>query len=205
MDDMVRVFLVRHGETLWNKSLRYQGHKDIPLSDIGKKQAEKIGLRLSKEKIDAVYASDLIRAVETAEAIAKYHNLEVNKFQELRETNFGCWEGLTYPEIVEKYEVIMFNWRENPMQTKIPEGECLEEVVQRTTSTFWKIVKKHQGQQIVIAAHGGTNRIIMAGLLGMDYKEYWKIKQDNVCLNVIEVFNNNRAILCHINDICHLR
>ncbi|KNZ71191.1 phosphoglycerate mutase [Thermincola ferriacetica] len=204
MDDMVRIYLVRHGETNWNKSLKYQGHKDVPLNDEGKKQAEKIGLRLAKEKIDAVYSSDLSRARETAAAIARHHNKQVITLREFRETNFGCWEGLTYVEIVAAYEEVMLNWRKNPWQTKIPGGECLEEVVNRTNGMFWQLVEKHAGENIVIVAHGGTNRTIIAGILGMDFNDYWKLKQDNVCLNIIEVFPEKRAILCALNDTSHL-
>ncbi len=204
MDNMVRIYLIRHGETQWNKSLRYQGHKDVPLSDKGLEQAKKVGLRLAGEKIDAVYSSDLSRAVETAKAIAGHHGLEVSTFQELRETNFGCWEGMTYPEIVAAYEQIMNDWRVKPLETKIPDGECLQEVVDRTNKMFWQLVEQHQGQNIVIVAHGGTNRAIIAGILGMNFNDYWKLKQDNVCVNVVEVFEREKAILCHLNDTCHL-
>lgn len=204
MDKMTRIFLVRHGETEWNKSLRYQGHRDIPLSDVGRKQAEKIAARLSTEKIDAAYSSDLSRALETAKAIASFHNLDINIVTELKETNFGRWEGLTYKEIDEQFHEVMDGWRTNPMDTKIPGGESLGEVAQRCRAGMEKVISENPGKNVLVVAHGGIIRIIVSTVLGMQLNDYWKIKQDNVSLNIIEFYDNDSAIVCLLNDTGHL-
>lgn len=204
MDKMTRIFLVRHGETEWNRSLRYQGHRDIPLSDVGRKQAEKIAARLTTEKIDAAYSSDLSRALETAKTIAGFHNLNVNIITELKETNFGRWEGLTYKEIDEQFHEIMDGWRNNPLDTKIPGGESLGEVAERCHTGMEKIISENPGKNVLVVAHGGIIRIIAATVLGMPMNDYWKIKQDNVSLNIIEFYDKDHAIVCLLNDISHL-
>ena len=204
MNKMTRIFLVRHGETEWNKSLRYQGHRDISLSDTGRRQAEKIAARLSTERIDAAYSSDLSRALETAKAISSFHNLNVNIVTELKETNFGRWEGLTYKEIDEQFHEVMNGWRTNPMETKIPGGESLGEVAQRCHAGMEKIIRENPGKNVLVVAHGGIIRIIAATALGMPLNDSWKIKQDNVALNIIEFYDKESAIVCLLNDISHL-
>ncbi|MHB9094461.1 MAG: alpha-ribazole phosphatase [Eubacteriales bacterium] len=204
MDTMTRLFLVRHGETEWNKSLRYQGHRDVPLSDEGRAQAQKIALRLSHEKIDAAYASDLSRALETAKAISGCHGLEVTIMPELKETNFGRWEGLTYSEIDKQFHDVMQGWRTNPRDTKIPGGESLGEVADRCWVCLNRIIEENPDRNVLVVAHGGIIRIAVAIVLGMNLNDYWKIRQDNVSLNIIEFFNKDRAILCLLNDINHL-
>ncbi len=205
MEQMTRLFLVRHGETEWNKSLRYQGHRDIPLSDKGRAQARKIAIRLSEEKIDAAYASDLSRAMQTAQIICSLHNgLEVRGLPEIRETNFGHWEGLTYREIDQQFHEVMKGWRTNPRDTRIPGGESLGEVADRCWAGLNRIIEENPDRNVLVVAHGGIIRVIVATVLGMSLNDYWKIKQDNVSLNIIEFYNRDRAILCLLNDISHL-
>lgn len=201
---MTRLFLVRHGETEWNKTLRYQGHMDIPLSEVGLAQAEKLALRLSKEKLDAVYSSDLSRALETARAAAKYHNVSVDVIPELRETNFGRWEGLTYKEIKQQFPEIADGWRVNPRDIKAPDGESLGEVSERCFIGLDKILTDNPGRNVLLVAHGGIIRIIVAKVLGIDINDYWKIKQTNVALNIIEFYGKDKGILCLLNDTCHV-
>ncbi len=204
MEKVTRLYLVRHGETEWNKSLKYQGHRDIPLSEEGRAQAGKIALRLSTEKFNAVYASDLSRAMQTAQIISAFHGLEVKALPELRETNFGLWEGLTYSEIDQQFHDVMKGWRSNPRDTKIPEGESLGEVADRCWAGLNKIIDENPGGNVLVVAHGGIIRIAVATVLGMNLNEYWKIKQDNVSLNIIEFYSKDRAIVCLLNDTNHL-
>lgn len=204
MKDLLKLLLVRHGETEWNKTLRYQGHTDIPLSAIGREQAMALSQRLVGEKIDAFYASDLIRARETAEIIARNHNQEVSCLQGLRETYFGDWEGLTYVQIIKKYPQVMSAWRKNPSVTRIPGGETLEEVAERSMKAIASIQQNHADQTVLLVVHGGIIRVIISSLLGVSLDDYWKFKQDNTALNIIEIHEENKAIVCLLNDINHL-
>ena len=204
-EERTRLYLVRHGETEWNKSMKYQGHRDIPLSDEGRFQAAKISARLKTEKLHNAYASDLSRALETAEIITGHHGLEVNTVPELRETNFGLWEGLTYGEIDKQFHEVMQVWYDNPRDTKIPGGESLGEVADRCSKGLNLILNHNRGSNVLVVAHGGIIRIIVATVLGMNLNHYWKIKQDNVSLNIIEFYDNNQSILCLLNDTSHLK
>jgi len=110
---MLHLMLVRHGESEWNAQRRYQGQSDVPLSALGKRQAELIAERLAGGKIDAVYASDLKRAWETASAIAGKSGLQVLPEPRLRELKFGVLEGLTFDEAQAQYPQMIATWLED--------------------------------------------------------------------------------------------
>lgn len=200
---MGRMFLVRHGETIWNNELRYQGHSDIPLNSAGKEQASKLAERLKGEKIDYFYASDLSRAMETAQIIAQPHGKTVTGVELLRETRFGVWEGLKFTEIKEKYPEIWKQWQVDPRGTLIPEGEYLDEVAVRVMQGIKEIINRHADDSVLVVAHGGTIRLILAELLEMDIRNLWRIRQDNTALNIIDIYGD-RPIVATINDIHHL-
>lgn len=202
---MSRILLVRHGETIWNHELRYQGHRDVPLSDVGRSQALLLQERLKEGKIDNIYASDLSRAKETADIIAQPHQKDVILLPELRETNFGDWEGMSYQEIGVKYKKLLEEWVVDPENIRIPGGETLREVAERCMEGLWNIVKKHKNETTLIVAHGGINRVIIARLLNIPLNIYWQIRQDNVALNVFDIYDGNKAIISTINDISHLK
>lgn len=199
-----KLFLVRHGETSWNAGGRFQGHSDIPLTDRGKLQAESLANRLNKKKIDSFYSSDLIRAQETAEILAIPHKLTVHSMKELREINFGQWEGLTSQEIAENYSEISSEWWSNPLTTQIPSGEKLQDVVYRCKEAIAKIIEDQAGNNNVIVAHGGVIRVIVGSALGLDLNMFWKLRMDNVSLSIIEFHGRDKAILELYNDTCHL-
>jgi len=117
------LILIRHGLTIWNHEFRYQGHTDIELSEEGVKQAQALQKRLAGEKLDAIYSSDLSRAVQTASIIAKPHRLELITDSRLREVNFGVWEGLNFKEIESRYPDLLKTWLEAPHNLEIPQGE----------------------------------------------------------------------------------
>lgn len=199
-----RIYLVRHGETEWNASMRYQGHADVPLSDKGRRQAQLLGKRLAEEKFSSFYASDLKRAYETAEIISHFHGLAVETLPELRELNFGLWEGLSAKEIKESFPEVLKQWWEKPLLTRIPGGETLSEMVHRTVTAVKKIVERHSGDNVVIVSHGGVIRSIVGTVLGMDLNKYWRLRQDNACLNIIDFPEWEKGILMLFNDCSHL-
>ncbi len=199
-----QLYLVRHGETEWNKQLRYQGHADINITDVGREQAKLLAKRLMKEDFDHFYASDLSRAFETAEIIAKPHQKEVIKLPELRETNFGLWEGLGYSQIQQQFPQILENWISDPVSTRLPEGESLGDVVSRVSAGINKLMEQHKDQRILIVGHGGINRVVLALALGMDVSQYWRIRQDNTALNIIDYYDG-KEIVTLLNDTNHLK
>ena len=200
---MTKLILVRHGQTLWNKELKYQGHSDIILDDDGLRQAALVAGRLKGEKIDAVYSSDLKRAFATAEAIANYHSLPVFVMPGLREMKFGEWEGFTFKFIYERWPEEMDKLFVNAREARVPGGETFDEVKIRAAAAVDELVAKHPEQTVVAVCHGGTIRTIICNVLGIDLNRVWDIKQDNTAVNIIE-FYPERAIISLLNDTHHL-
>ncbi len=147
---MTELLLVRHGETDWNAEGKLQGHTDRPLNDYGRRQAQVLADRLAGESIDAVYASDLSRARETAEILGEKLGLAVAVDPDLREKNWGNWEGLTSEERLH----IEF------------EGETSEAHRDRTLRAVQRIVERHPDGRIVVVTHGGSLRRIQAAVSG---------------------------------------
>lgn len=200
---MTRLLLIRHGETIWNSEMRYQGHSDIPLSEVGRDQAKRLSARLAGEQIDHFYASDLSRAFETAEIVAAPHGKGVQKMEQLRETKFGAWEGLKFSEIQEQYPEIWAKWRDDPRSTILPEGESLDSVDERVMGGIKQILELHKNETVAVVGHGGTTRLILSAALDIDIKYIWRIRQDNTALNIIDYYGV-RAITSLVNDISHL-
>lgn len=198
------LYLIRHGETLWNHARRYQGHADIALNESGKCQARALSERLAGERFAAFYASDLARARETARIIARPHGLPVQTLPALREIRFGEWEGLTRDEIRERFPQVSSQWWSRPKNTRLPGGETLAEVAARVMGAVETITRRHAAEKVVVAAHGGTIRVIVACYLGMDLNEYWRLRQDNTALSMIDVFEDGRGQLLLFNDTTHI-
>ncbi|SDE84893.1 alpha-ribazole phosphatase [Sporomusa acidovorans] len=200
---MTRLIIIRHGQTLWNLERKYQGHSDIALSDKGIKQAEAVAARLAKEKIDAVYASDLSRACKTAEYIAARHNLKVNITPELREIKFGEWEGLTYDQITARWPGMLGKLWTTPDELEIPGGESFHQLKERAYAAIQKIIKEHPGQTVAVVAHGGTIGTILCAVLDIHLNHVWSIKQDNTAVNIIEYYDG-RPVITLLNCVRHL-
>lgn len=200
---------MRHGETLWNKESKYQGQSDISLSDAGRLQALKLSERLKGEKIDAVYASDLQRAMETAGIIAAPHGLEVFPAREMRELSFGIWEGRTFDEINEKWPGEMDRWRKDPYNERPKGGETLSELCGRTSLFLKTAANKHPGKNILIASHAGPIRALLSVILNLHYDLFWKFKISNASLTVVEYdgqdeLDQSGAFIVTVNDTYHL-
>ena len=200
---MTKVILVRHGETLWNLEMKYQGHCDVALTEKGVAQAMLAAQRLADENISAVYASDLSRALKTAECIGAQHNLPVVAIPELREINFGEWEGLTYEGINNQWSDTMANLFTHPDDVQIPGGETFRAVKERATLALTKLVEKHPNQTIVIVSHGGTIRTLLCSVLNIHLNHLWNIKQDNTAINILEYYDE-QVMVSLVNDVHHL-
>ena len=200
-----RIYMIRHGETVWNVASKLQGHANVALSDNGRRQAELLGKRLSGLKFDQIYASDLARAYETARIIAQYHNnQDIKTLQELREISFGRWEGFSINEIQGLYPEEIKQWWKTPLQTRTPGGESLGDLVKRTVTVVKNIVESRSGGNILLVTHGGVIRSVVGTVLGMDLNEHWRLRQDNACLNIIDFPEWDKGILMLFNDHSHL-
>jgi probable phosphoglycerate mutase len=200
---MTRLFIIRHGETLWNEERRAQGIQDIVLSEKGKIQAECFANRLKEENIDFIYSSDLSRAYETAKILGNKINKPVHVISDIREMNFGKWEGLTIDDIKLKYQDTYNIWRNTPHIAQIPGAETMLQVQERAMKGVYNIIKKHPNKNIVLVSHGVAIKTIIFGLLDIDLSNYKKIRQDNTAINIID-FKEDYNVLVKLNDTCHL-
>jgi probable phosphoglycerate mutase len=156
-----RILAIRHGETLWNVQTRIQGHIDIDLNDQGLWQAQQLAKALAAEDIDAVYASDLSRAFNTAQAIASTRQLPVTRLPGLRERHLGHFQGQTWAEIEDQYPEEAKLWRKRaPDWTPHGGGESLVMLQERIAALAHHIAAQHIGQHIVWVTHGGVLDIL---------------------------------------------
>jgi alpha-ribazole phosphatase len=186
MQGMTKFYLVRHGQTDWNKEGRYQGQADINLNSDGEEQARVVSQKLAGKPIDAIYSSDLKRARHTAEEIGKQLKLPVYLDVRLREINHGIWEGMLYTDIVQKYAHKIKERDTNPLHTRAPQGESVHEVSKRVLSAADDIAQKHPDETIVIVAHGVSLAILACTARGIPLTEVFHNIPDNAHPNLIE-------------------
>jgi broad specificity phosphatase PhoE len=147
------ILLARHGETDWNAQRRVQGHSDTPLNDTGRAQALALAETLDGAELDAVYSSDLARALDTAQVVAERKGLEVNVLPELRERHFGTWEGLTDREILERFpDAKSGSWGD---------GETKDEMRERVLAALRRIAGEHPAGRVLVVTHGGPVRALL--------------------------------------------
>ncbi|MBU5690297.1 MAG: histidine phosphatase family protein [Candidatus Aenigmatarchaeota archaeon] len=194
----MKLFIIRHGQTDANVKGLMQGWLDYKLNENGVKQAKLLAKRLKKEKIDVFYSSDLKRAVMTAEEILKYHKKHLVKTSLLRELNFGELEGVTY----EKYVEILRCYCLKKHEFRNPKGESYQDIKRRVNLFLRDVMRKHKNQNVAIIAHGITNRTIIAELLGIGPEKAAEIKQENTCINIIEISSKPKLLM--LNDYSHL-
>ena len=170
MSEPTRILAIRHGETAWNVDTRLQGHLDIPLNDVGLRQAQHLAQSLlGRDAIDAIYASDLSRAHTTALAIAKAVGQTVVQHPGLRERHFGAFQGRTFAEIEVELPEHAWHWRKRTPDWTPPDGgESLVTLHQRIVSTVDELAARHPGQQIVMVAHGGVLDILYRAATRLD-------------------------------------
>ncbi|MEO7150446.1 MAG: histidine phosphatase family protein [Burkholderiaceae bacterium] len=156
MQAVTRVLAIRHGETAWNRATRIQGQLDIGLNDIGRWQASRLALALADEPLDAVYASDLSRAHDTALALAQVHGLTVVRDAGLRERGFGHFEGSTFVEIEARWPDQSARWRRRDPLFAPGGGETLTDFYARCVACVSRLAAAHPGQCIALVAHGGV-------------------------------------------------
>lgn len=195
---------MRHASTDPNSARIFVGHTNTELNAAGCRQAERLGDRLSAEKIDVIYSSDLRRALVTAETIASRHRLEVITCPELREIDYGNLDGLTFEEIRRLYPEVAELCADWSLQLEFPGGESVDELNKRV-SKFLDRLKQHAPQQtVLIVAHGGSLRLMVCALLGIDLWHWRQIQLDLASLSIVETYPEV-AIISLLNDTSHLR
>ena len=181
-----RLLLVRHGETDWNKAGKFQGQIDVPLNDNGREQSRRAAEFLKDVKLDFAISSSMLRPKETAEIILKHHGgLQLELRDELREISHGLWEGKFESEIEASYPGLLEEWKTSPETVQMPEGENLQHVWTRAIASWREIVQSVSGTGIVVA-HDAINKAILCHLFGLGPEHFWKFKQGNGAVSVID-------------------
>ena len=168
MTEPTRITAIRHGETAWNADTRIQGHLDIPLSDVGRRQAERLAQALSDEPITAIYASDLTRAWETAQYVARALGKEVIEEKGLRERSFGEFEGKTFAEIETLLPEQSLRWRKRDPGFAPAGGESLIVLRKRVLDAAERLAAKHPGELIAMVGHGGVMDVLYRAATRLD-------------------------------------
>ena len=205
---MTRFILVRHGQTAWNREERFRGRADVPLDDTGLRQAEATGRRIASEwRPAAIYCSPMIRARQTAEAIAGARGLAPLKVQAhdgLIDIDFGVLQGLTIEEARAGWPAVVSSWHTTPNATCFPEGEGLAELKARGMAMLSELTERHGGQELVLVGHTVINRVILLGIMGLGLDRFWRLAQDTCAINVFDADQGDFTVVS-MNDTCHLR
>ncbi len=202
-----KIFLIRHGEAKANAAGIPLGQNDSPLTANGKRQAVKTGKYLENKNINVIYSSDLGRAVKTAEIISENLNLDVKTTPAFRELSLGDWQGSSFEELRQKSIELTNQMMEKGIDEKeirAPNGENTFDHRERAMRKFEELVKKHQGDNIVIAAHSGTNKVILGAVRKIPVRDYYQIYQANCCINEIHSADSDYKVI-KINYTDHLR
>ena len=201
--DVTRIVAVRHGETVWNAEMRMQGQLDTALSARGQRQARRTATALADEGIEAIVASDLVRASATAAAIADVVKLPVTTDTGLRERHFGIFQGWTYAEIDVRWPEAAARWRHHD-PTFAPEGgESLIEFDGRAVAAMTRIAAAARGRTIAVVTHGGVLDCLYRAATGLalDAPRSWQL--GNAAINRV-LFTGERFTLVGWSDTTHL-
>jgi probable phosphoglycerate mutase len=199
-----KVTMIRHGETEWNVAMRLQGNQNSELTPRGLLQVQLVANVLSKRTFDLLISSDQGRAIITAMAINKYHNLEMILSENLRERNFGIMEGLTREEIGEKYPLVYEGYMKRISEYQVPEGESLIQFYTRVSIELKNIVSLYEGSRILIITHGGVLDCTMRMVFGYSLDVSRNFSIFNAALNTFSV-TNSKWKLEEWGNIDHLR
>lgn len=198
---MTALLLMRHAES--EMSGRYLGCSDPPLSGRGRAQAAALARRLAEEPLSALYSSPLRRALDTAQAIAEPHGLEVNVVADLVELDFGAWDGLSYGEIERRDPERLARWLADPATIHPSGGETSAHMSQRVVAAIQAIVADHPQGIVAIVSHGGPIRASVCHVLGLPLELQWRIQQDLAALTRLD-WDGTQVVLSLLNDTCHL-
>jgi phosphoserine phosphatase len=202
----IRILLIRHGETEFNRNHRFQGRIDVPLNPEGVDQAQALARALKNERLAAIYSSPLRRAVETARLVKSFHP-STPFFEEpgLIEMDLGEFDGIEGERWAEHYPDFRKRWLESPAALRMPGGESLQDVQNRVVETLERIALNYSPEDtLLISSHSFVNRTILCHALGKPLDSFRELRQGNAALNIL--YKEGREIRVEvINDQSHLK
>jgi broad specificity phosphatase PhoE len=201
---VLRLLIVRHGQTDWNLEGRSQGHTDIELNDRGRCEVQSLAVSLENEPIDIIYSSDLSRAASTVKALAESRRIRLILTKALRERSYGTWEGKTEAEVLSFDEIARRAYHDNP--TLLPSGgsETGIDVFMRATRFLTEVIAEHSSGTVLIATHGAMGCALISVLLGGTPTTADCMRLDNSSVTEVQISERGRRRLIRYNDIVHL-
>ena len=212
----MQLVLVRHGATPNNLDARYTGQSDIPMSELGERQAAAVATRLASRHFDSLISSDLARARGTAERIAAALKLSPRFDPDLREVGMGEWEGRTVADVAERYREALSQWERDPSRFAPPGGESLEQFAARVARALARWTDGTAGEQVLMVTHGGVIGVAVCLALGLPLEYRRRIGRDNTSITELDLesplsasasgnnFGPRNAQLIRLNDTAHL-
>jgi probable phosphoglycerate mutase len=197
------LLLVRHGQSTWNREHRIQGQLDPPLSDEGRRQAERVAQRLAGRKLAGFYSSDLKRALETSQAIEAAIGHRAEPMPGLREIFLGEWEGLRTDDLAQRFPEAWSRWADEPDWDLVPGGEGAALFETRVAAALDEILERHQHGDVVVVTHGGVIQIALHRVIGRPSRGLFPFKIQNASISVVEK-RDGRITIAGVNDTSHL-
>ncbi len=197
------LYLVRHGETEYNRHDLFRGQLDIPLNDTGRRQARAAGESLREVELAAFYSGPLQRAADTAALIAEPHGAIPQVLPSLDDIDYGAWSGKTVSEVRESYPECYEFWVHRPAEVQFPEGESLRHARARVEEGLEWLWERHPDESVVLVGHKMVNRLVLCIALGMPLSGIWRVEQSNGAINIISRDERGYMVL-RMNDTCHL-
>ena len=199
----MKLILVRHGETQWNRENRVVGFAGIGLNDEGRKQVKRLALALKEERVDVIYASPLSRAWETAQEVARYHDGEVKADDAFKEMDAGELDGLTYEDMRDRYGELIKQWLSDPAFVIMPGGESLANVQERAWLAVEKIREKHPDDVVMVVSHNFVILCIICKALGLDLSQFRRLRPHVASISILNIGRRGTSLVL-FNDTCHL-
>ena len=201
---MTRIILVRHGHVDWLAPERFRGRAELPLSDLGRRQAQAVAAYIAASwKPETIYTSPLGRCRETGAAVAAPFRLEPQPVDGLADIDYGKWQGLTRDEAKERWPEETELWFRVPHLEAIPGGETLAAVLSRASAALRDVVRHYRDGTVAVVGHDSVNRVLLLFALELPLSRYWHLRQDPCCVNEL-VFENGSFVIGSINQTQHL-
>ncbi len=195
-----RMHLLRHGQVEGFEQKRYNGQGDVPLTAHGRQQSAAFAGRLQHLQLGGIYSSDLYRCRVAADQISLLQKVKPVYKKELRELHIGDWQGQTWQQLQRDYPDLWQARLNDIVHVAPPAGESLLQMAERVRPVIKQIVSDHIGEEIVIVAHGGVNRVILLDAIGAPLEKLFHIEQDFGCHNIIDFFADGYTVVKKLNS-----
>jgi phosphoserine phosphatase len=202
---MTKLILVRHGHVQGISPERFRGRAELPLTELGRREAEVTAARIAASwQPAAIYTSPMSRAVDTGAAIGKRLGLSASAMPGLNDIDYGEWQGLTNDAVRARWADELDTWHRHPDWAAIPRGETLQQVLSRAVAALREVARRHPDDTVVLVAHDSVNRVLLLHALELPLSRYWRFKQNPCCINELD-FGADGFTVLGINQTDHLR